>query len=84
MDNFRHLPFSSRRYFVSATGMVVDTDSNELPEKGKIIFKDFSEAADHLDVPIGVVGVLASKNAEINSFKLRLHVLSEHCSRPAE
>lgn len=31
MDNFRHLPFSSRRYFVSATGMVVDTDSNELP-----------------------------------------------------
>ena len=38
----------------------------------------------HLDVPIGVVGVLASKNAEINSFKLRLHVLSEHCSRPAE
>ena len=79
MDNFRHLPFSSRRYFVSATGMVA-----EHPEKGKIIFKDFSEAADHLDVPIGVVGVLASKNAEINSFKLRLHVLSEHCSRPAE
>lgn len=50
----------------------------------KTTYSRFNKWITHLDVPIGVVGVLASKNAEINSFKLRLHVLSEHCSRPAE